>query len=122
VGHKAGLDDEEKRKFFTLQGIELYPSVVRPVASRYTELAIPAAPRINLFLTFLTYTFDLFLSLPHIWLLMHFQRALLATDFHLLEYDVLQSCGHKYFLLISLEMLLSPSYIIHYANPTLITL
>jgi hypothetical protein len=36
VDPKAGLDDLEKRKFLTL------PSVVQPVASRYTDYAIPA--------------------------------------------------------------------------------
>jgi hypothetical protein len=34
---RAGLDDLEKRKFLTLPGLEL-----QPVASRYTEYAIPA--------------------------------------------------------------------------------
>jgi hypothetical protein len=34
---RAGLDDMEKRKFFTLPGLEL-----QPVASRYTDYAIPA--------------------------------------------------------------------------------
>jgi hypothetical protein len=34
---RAGLDDLGKRKFFTLQGFEL-----QPVASRYTDWAIPA--------------------------------------------------------------------------------
>jgi hypothetical protein len=36
VDPRAGLDDVEKRKFFTLPGFELRPSVVQPVASRYT--------------------------------------------------------------------------------------
>jgi hypothetical protein len=36
MGSKAGLDDVEKRKFLTLPGLELRPSVVQPVASRYT--------------------------------------------------------------------------------------
>jgi hypothetical protein len=40
VDLKAGLDDLEKRKFLTLPGLELRPSVVQPVASRY---AIPAS-------------------------------------------------------------------------------
>jgi hypothetical protein len=42
VDPSAGLDDMEKWKFFTLPGLELQPSVVQPVASRYTDCAIPA--------------------------------------------------------------------------------
>jgi hypothetical protein len=42
VDPRAGLDDVEKRKFLTLQGLEPRPSVVQPVASRYTDYAIPA--------------------------------------------------------------------------------
>jgi hypothetical protein len=42
---RAGLDDMEKRKYFTLPGLELpLPLVVQPVASRYTDSAIPAHP------------------------------------------------------------------------------
>jgi hypothetical protein len=37
VGPRAGLDDVEKRKFLTLPGLEH-----QPVASRYTDYAIPA--------------------------------------------------------------------------------
>jgi hypothetical protein len=44
VDLKAGLDDLEKRKFLTLPGLELRPSVVQPVASRYTDYAISAPP------------------------------------------------------------------------------
>jgi hypothetical protein len=40
VEPRAGLDDVEKRKFLTLPGLELDPSVVQPVASRYTDYAI----------------------------------------------------------------------------------
>jgi hypothetical protein len=40
---RAGLDDVKKRKFLTLPGLELRPSVVQPVASRYTDWAIPAS-------------------------------------------------------------------------------
>jgi hypothetical protein len=37
------LDDVEKRKFLNLPGLELRPlAVVQPVASRYTDYAIPA--------------------------------------------------------------------------------
>jgi hypothetical protein len=42
VGLRAGLDDLEERKFLTLPGLELRPSVVQPVASSYTDYAIPA--------------------------------------------------------------------------------
>jgi hypothetical protein len=43
VDPRAGLDDMEKWKFFTLLGLELpLPLVVQPVASRYTDWAIPA--------------------------------------------------------------------------------
>jgi hypothetical protein len=43
VDPKAGLDDMEKCKLFTLSGLELpLPLVVQPVASRYTDWAIPA--------------------------------------------------------------------------------
>jgi hypothetical protein len=38
----AGLDDMEKCKFFTLPGLELPPLlVVQPVASSYTDWAMP---------------------------------------------------------------------------------
>jgi hypothetical protein len=42
VGPRALLDDVEKRKFLTLRGSNSDPSVVQPVASRYTDYAIPA--------------------------------------------------------------------------------
>jgi hypothetical protein len=42
VDPRAGRDDVKKRKFFTLPGLELRPSVVQPVASRYADYAIPA--------------------------------------------------------------------------------
>jgi hypothetical protein len=42
MGPRAGLDDVEKRKLLTVQGLELHPSVVQPVASRYTDYGIPA--------------------------------------------------------------------------------
>jgi hypothetical protein len=35
VDPRAGLDNVEKIKFLTLPGLELYPSAVQPVASRY---------------------------------------------------------------------------------------
>jgi hypothetical protein len=42
VDPRAGLDDVEKRKFLNLPGLELRPSVVQPVASRYTDYTILA--------------------------------------------------------------------------------
>jgi hypothetical protein len=42
VGSRAGLDVMKKRKFLTLPGFELSPLVVKPVASCYTDYAIPA--------------------------------------------------------------------------------
>jgi hypothetical protein len=43
VGPRVGLDDVEKRKFLTLPGTRTSNfSVVQPVASRYTDYAIPA--------------------------------------------------------------------------------
>jgi hypothetical protein len=42
VGPRAGLEDMEKRKFLILLGLELLPSVLQPVASRYTDYAILA--------------------------------------------------------------------------------
>jgi hypothetical protein len=43
VDPRAGLDDMQKWQFFTLPGLELPPFlVVQPVASRYTDWAIPA--------------------------------------------------------------------------------
>jgi hypothetical protein len=37
VGLTAGLEDMEKWKFLTLPELEIDPSVVDPVASRYTD-------------------------------------------------------------------------------------
>jgi hypothetical protein len=41
VGHRNGLYDMEKRKFLTLPGLDSDLLVVQPVASRYTNYAIP---------------------------------------------------------------------------------
>jgi hypothetical protein len=43
VAPRTGLDAVEKRKFLPLPGLE--PSVAQPVASRYTDCAIPALVR-----------------------------------------------------------------------------
>jgi hypothetical protein len=42
VDPRADLHDVEKRKFLTLLGLNSDPSVVQPVASDYTDCAIPA--------------------------------------------------------------------------------
>jgi hypothetical protein len=42
VDSRAGLNDVEKRKFLTLQGLELRPSVNQPEARRYTDYATSA--------------------------------------------------------------------------------
>jgi hypothetical protein len=39
---RAGVDDVEKRKFLISQGLEFWPSVVQPIASRYTDWDLPA--------------------------------------------------------------------------------
>jgi hypothetical protein len=36
VDPRVSLDDVEQRKLVTLQGLELRPSIIKPVASRYT--------------------------------------------------------------------------------------
>jgi hypothetical protein len=48
VDPTAGLDKVEKRKFLILLWLELRPPVVQPVASRYTDCAIPAAQNNNI--------------------------------------------------------------------------
>jgi hypothetical protein len=46
--YRAGLDDIEKWKFFTLPGLELLlPLSIQSVASHYTDWAI-SAPEVNL--------------------------------------------------------------------------
>jgi hypothetical protein len=40
VGPSAAVDDMEKRKFLILQGLELRPLVIQPIASCYTDYAI----------------------------------------------------------------------------------
>jgi hypothetical protein len=42
MGSEIDLDYVEKRKFLTKLGLELRPSVIKPVASRYTDYAMPA--------------------------------------------------------------------------------
>jgi hypothetical protein len=42
VDPRDSLDDVEKRKFLTLPVLKLDPSVIQPVASRYTNYAIPS--------------------------------------------------------------------------------
>jgi hypothetical protein len=42
VDSRACLDDVKKKKFLTYQGSTSNTSVVQPVASRYTDYAIPA--------------------------------------------------------------------------------
>jgi hypothetical protein len=41
VNPRASLDDMEKWKFLTLRDSNSDPSVVQPVASRYTDYVIP---------------------------------------------------------------------------------
>jgi hypothetical protein len=41
VGPRTGMDDMEKRKFLLLPGLELRPLDIQPIASRYTDCAIP---------------------------------------------------------------------------------
>jgi hypothetical protein len=43
VDPRASLDDAKNRKFLTLTGLETRTSVVQPVASRYSDKAIPAS-------------------------------------------------------------------------------
>jgi hypothetical protein len=40
LGLRAGLDEVERRKFLTISGLELGPSVFQHIASRYTDCAI----------------------------------------------------------------------------------
>jgi hypothetical protein len=44
VGPTASLDDVEKRKILPLPELELWPLAIQPIASRYTDGAIPAPP------------------------------------------------------------------------------
>jgi hypothetical protein len=41
---RAGLDDVENGKFLTYRDSNSDPSVVQPVATRYTDYTIPAHP------------------------------------------------------------------------------
>jgi hypothetical protein len=47
MGPRAGLDDTENRKFLTLPGLEFLLLAVEPVASRYTDCAIPDTRELN---------------------------------------------------------------------------
>jgi hypothetical protein len=38
---RTGLENVERRKVLPLPGLELLPSTVQPVASRYTDCATP---------------------------------------------------------------------------------
>jgi hypothetical protein len=42
VGPRAGVDDVEKRKFFTPQDLNSGSSVVQPISSRCTDYSVPA--------------------------------------------------------------------------------
>jgi hypothetical protein len=42
VGFRSGLDDVEKRKILHCRDSNSDPSAAQPVASRYTDCAIPA--------------------------------------------------------------------------------
>jgi hypothetical protein len=55
VDPSTGLDDLEKRKFLTLPGLELDPSLVHLVTSRYTDYATPA-PYSYIFTIFLLFS------------------------------------------------------------------
>jgi hypothetical protein len=44
---RAGVDDAEKMKFLILAGLELRPLGLQPVASRYTDCAIPAPNKLG---------------------------------------------------------------------------
>jgi hypothetical protein len=43
VGPRTGLDDVERTQILALPGLEFDPSAVQPVASLYTDCAIPAS-------------------------------------------------------------------------------
>jgi hypothetical protein len=42
MGPGTGLDDVKKRKILPLPGFNSVPSALQPVASRYTDCAIPS--------------------------------------------------------------------------------
>jgi hypothetical protein len=45
VDRRDCLDDVQRRKFLTLPGLKLRPLFVQPIASHYTDYAIPALKR-----------------------------------------------------------------------------
>jgi hypothetical protein len=47
MGSRAGLDEVENRKFLILPGLKFPPLIVEPVASRYTDCAIPDTRELN---------------------------------------------------------------------------
>jgi hypothetical protein len=52
VDPRTGLDDVENRKYFTLPGLEIRPLGCQPVASCYTDYAIPAPHNFCTFIIF----------------------------------------------------------------------
>jgi hypothetical protein len=48
VGHRAGLNDVEKRKFWPYRDSNSDPSFVQPVTRSYSDYAIPAPRKIGL--------------------------------------------------------------------------
>jgi hypothetical protein len=44
MGSITGLDDVERTQILLLPGLNFNPSVVQPVASRYTDWGIPVPP------------------------------------------------------------------------------
>jgi hypothetical protein len=53
VGLRDGLDDVEKKKFLMIPGLEIDPSVVQPISSRFTDCAVQALAAVILILLLL---------------------------------------------------------------------